>query len=311
MGRRIRYVPEGLVEITVRCFQGCYLLLPSGELNDRFLGVVGRARELFPVQLHVVSVMSNHYHLLMSPGDAEQQANFMGHLNGNLSKEIGRLHDWRGTMFERRFSSIAVSEEPYAQIQRLEYLLEQGCKEGLVARPSDWPGINSSQSIIEGKPLKGTWYDRSKEFAARNSGKKFHAKEFATEYEIVLDPLPCWAHLETAEYQRRVQEVVDRIEERTAKRHLTQGTVPLGAAEVLKRHPHQRPNRVKWSPAPLIHAASKKVRWEFFNAYQAVFAAYHEAAEKFREGQRNALFPEGCFPPRLPFVRPIRLNLSG
>ena len=71
MGRRIRYVPEGLVEITVRCFQGCYLLLPSGELNDRFLGVVGRARELFPVQLHVVSVMSNHYHLLMSPGDAE------------------------------------------------------------------------------------------------------------------------------------------------------------------------------------------------------------------------------------------------
>ena len=85
----------------------------------------------------------------------------------------------------------------------------------------------------------------------------------------------------------------------------------MGAAEVLKRHPHQRPNRVKWSPAPLIHAASKKVRWEFFNAYQAVFAAYYEAAEKFREGQRNVSFPEGCFPPRLPFVRPIRLDLSG
>ena len=84
-------MPEGLVEITVRCFQGCFLLRPSPELNDRFLGVLGRAKELYPVLLHAVSVMSNHYHLLMSPGDAEKQANFMGHLNGNLSKEIGRL----------------------------------------------------------------------------------------------------------------------------------------------------------------------------------------------------------------------------
>ena len=38
-----------------------------------------------------------------------------------------------------------------------------------------------------------------------------------------------------------------------------------------------------------------------FNAFQAVFAACHEAAEKLREGHRNVPFPEGCFPPRLLF----------
>jgi hypothetical protein len=38
------------------------------------------------------------------------------------------------------------------------------------------------------------------------------------------------------------------------------------------------------------------------DAYFGFVAAYRNAAEKLRAGNRNQPFPTGCFPPALPFV---------
>ena len=56
------------------------------------------------------------------------------------------------------------------------------------------------------------------------------------------------------------------------------------------------------SPAPLFHAASKAVRRELYEGYAWFVAAYREAAEKLRNGNRVVSFPIGSFPPPLPFV---------
>jgi len=40
-----------------------------------------------------------------------------------------------------------------------------------------------------------------------------------------------------------------------------------------------------------------------YEAYADFVAAFREAAEKLRGGDRMARFPEGSFPPGLPFVR--------
>jgi len=77
---------------------------------------------------------------------------------------------------------------------------------------------------------------------------------------------------------------------------------PLRRAEVLKQHPHQRPNRPKKSYAPLVHAASRKVRLALYEGYRAFVAAYREAADRLRAGDRAVIFPAGSFPPALPFV---------
>jgi hypothetical protein len=63
-----------------------------------------------------------------------------------------------------------------------------------------------------------------------------------------------------------------------------------------------RPNRVKRSPAPQVHAASKKAREEWREAFGMFLVAYREAAKLLRQGVKDAPFPEGCFPPGLPFV---------
>ncbi len=51
----------------------------------------------------------------------------MQHLGGNISKEIGgRIRNWRGSFWERRFDQIVVSSEPEAQWRRLKYHLSKG-----------------------------------------------------------------------------------------------------------------------------------------------------------------------------------------
>ena len=54
--------------------------------------------------------------------------------------------------------------------------------------------------------------------------------------------------------------------------------------------------------APLVHAASRKVRRALYEGYRAFVAAYREAADRLRAGDRAVVFPAGSFPPALPFV---------
>jgi hypothetical protein len=61
-------------------------------------------------------------------------------------------------------------------------------------------------------------------------------------------------------WSRRVAEVVREIEEETAARRKRTGAILLGRAAVLKQDTLERPKKIKKSPAPLFHAASKRVR---------------------------------------------------
>src|SRR5436190_16621656 len=97
MSRKLRYLPEGgsLVEVTCRTLHARFLLRPCPQWNQIAIGVLGRAQRLYGVQIHLVSFLSGHFHLLATFRDAGQMAAFMRHLNTNLAKEAGRLVDWR------------------------------------------------------------------------------------------------------------------------------------------------------------------------------------------------------------------------
>jgi hypothetical protein len=58
-----------------------------------------------------------------------------------------------------------------------------------------------------------------------------------------------------------------------------------------------RPERLDRSPAPFVHAATRKIQKELWEAYGWFVAAYREAADKLRKGDRDAAFPPGSFPP--------------
>ncbi|MEP7009394.1 MAG: hypothetical protein ABJC13_03650 [Acidobacteriota bacterium] len=101
--------------------------------------------------------------------------------------------------------------------------------------------------------------------------------------------------------------MVDAIIKKAAARRSETGIEPLGPAAILKQQQFSQPAKTKKSPAPLVHAASKQVRTQIRITYDWFVRAFREAAEFLRAGDRQARFPQGCFPPGLPFVREGRL----
>ena len=175
-------------------------------------------------------------------------------------------------------------------------------KEGLVERVRQWPGVHSAAALIDGTPLTGHWLDRTQEFAARNRREDTTPLQFATEELVVFSPIPCWAHLEPEVYRARVAAMVEAIESEAALVRSLKGLPVLGVEAILAKDPQHRPASLARSPAPLVHAASQAVRKAFYDAYAWFVAAFRDAAERLRQGDRTAPFPRGSFPPALPFV---------
>jgi REP element-mobilizing transposase RayT len=289
--------------VTCRTVQSRLLLTPRAYVREIVIGVLARAKRLYPVQLIAFSFVSNHFHLLLQVEDAARMAEFMQYLNSNLAREVGRLADWKEKFWGRRYQHIVISDEEEAQVARLKYVLAHGAKEGLVGSPREWPGAHAVNALLTGDPLEGIWHDRTQEYRYRLRGKEPEPGQFATVEILTLDPLPCWKHLPPEEYRRRIADLVAEIEEEARVAREAKGVEPLGADAIRRQQPHTRPNRTKKSPAPLFHTASKRAYLELREAYSRFVAAFRDAAEKLKAGDRLVAVPEGSFPPALPFVR--------
>ena len=302
--RKLRYVPQSrtLVSITNRTIQGRYLLRPGPSFNDLFRGILGRTQRRHEMAIAAVTVLSSHFHLLLVVDDAQEVAGFMRDLQSKMAKEVNRLTGWKGPVFERRYEMTVVTGEEPAQVERLKYVLANGVKENLVERVSQWPGVHSAEALIHGTPLEGHWFDRTREYAARNLGEELSRDEYVFAESVVLSPIPCWAHLPADRYRERIKNLVEEVEAEAALARQQSGARGLGAKAILAQDPQTRPTSIARSPAPLVHAATKAARKMFYEIYAEFVSAFRAASEALRQGRRDAPFPAGSFPPALPFV---------
>ena len=291
---------SGLVEITSRTLHGRYLLRPSAESNAIILGALGRAQAKYGGYLHAFIILSNHFHLIMSVSSVRQMSRFVGFFKGNVAKELGRLYDWRETFWGRRYHSASISDSEERQIQRFLYVLANGCKEGLVASPLDWPGVSSAGALYRGETtMQGIWYNRTAQYRARNRGEH---KLFPSIETVHLSPMPFLKDRSLDEQREFMTEAVRQVEQETAQNHKENGTNPLGARAIQRQKPHDKPKEFKASPAPKFHAANREEFWVMYNARKAKVADYRVASDRLKRGEVDVRFPAGCFPPALPYV---------
>ncbi len=316
MPRGPRYIPPGWsVEITTSTICNFFLLPTTRQFARIFVGVLGRAQEKYPVRVHAAVAVSSHYHLIVTPDDAEQLANFMEHVNGNLAREAGRIIGWRGRFWRERYHAIPISPEPEALENRMRYVLSHAVKEFLVARVSEWGGLHCAEALIDGKPLSGIWHHRALEYEAKRQAErradrrgtaveKIDRSAFMTPYELKLAPLPCWQKLSTATIRKKVAMMVAEIEAQAAAHREQLGIKPQGMEKLRKQDPLTRPVFSKRSPKPLCHAASKEMRERVAKIYRAFVTMFCEASLHVKFGNvAKARFPKGSFPPSLPFSR--------
>ncbi len=303
MGNGPRYVPEdgALVEVSNRTIQGRFLLRPSPELNEIIVGLMGRAQRRSGLRIIAFQFLSDHYHLLVWADDAQQLASFMEYFNGNLAREAGRASNWRGKFWTRRYHSAIVGDDGQSQLDRLRYILSNGCKEGLVASPLDWPGVGATSALLDGSMvLRGKWFDRTRQYWEKRAGRR---EIFSEDEGVHLSQLPGLAQMSDENYRQTIQVVVEQIERDTLQMHKANGTKPAGAKWVLRQKPHRVPKDMKTSPARKFLASFRHIITKLRTAYREFLRRYREASARLRSGDRMAEFPLGCFPPRLPFVR--------
>lgn len=171
-----------------------------------------------------------------------------------------------------------------------------------MANVEEWPGAHCVTPLLIGCAVEGTWFDRSSEYNARLRRESFDPRKYATPEEVILSPLPRWRHLDPESYRSRIAEIVREINSTARQEREKKGIRPLGPKAILAQKPFDRPEKPKKSPAPLFHAAKREVRQALWETYAWFVAAFREAAERLRDGDRNARFPIGSFPPHLPFV---------
>lgn len=305
MGRDPRIIPANSLQHVVDVVaHHRYLLCPSETLNERFLGVLGRAQAKHGMTVCAVVALSSHYHLLVRPRDGRHLAEFMCFLKTNLAKEIGgRLRGLEGPFFGRRYHSTTVSEEEAAQVGVLRYVLGHGVKEGLVDEVRQWPGVHSAADLIDGTSPRGVWIDRTAAWASppptEDPSQRLPSSQ---EVELSLSPLPCWEHLPDVDWRQAVADLVDDIDRQGAAERLLTGKSSLGVEAVLAQDPFGRPENVERSPQPRFHAVARQVLESMVEIWRQVLRAYYSASEALRAGDRMAVFPEGTFPPALPFV---------
>ena len=256
MGRKLRYLPSDnhLVEVTCRVIQRRFLLRPSPQLNAIIIGTLARFQKRYRMRICGLIYLSNHCHLLLRP-------------------------------------DIVTSHEPEAQIARLRYLLEQGCKEGLVASPRHWPGASSIRALLSGESLEGIWIDRTEQFRARESGRPDADALFTFIQRLEISPLPCWDELTPAQCQTKVRTMVREIEAQM------DGVAVLGKKTICEQDPHDWPvSQSRRTPAPRFHALAPRVRRALEIGYHLVRRAYRQAFEDWKAG-KLCEFPAGCFAP--------------
>ena len=316
------YSPHRVLEVTTRCLQSRFLLRPSKEVNNEIIAVLGRAQRQYQVDVYAFWFGSNHFHALISADSQWRISMFMGFVNGNIARRVGRLQGWRERFWCRRYQGIELTDEQTVARQRLRYMLEQGCKEGLCDSPLDWPGVTSAHALADGSmKLSGVWLDRSDLYKERvrlgvvgegakrksrrerwRAAREIDISEFEVVEELVLKPLPHYAEMSPEAYRQKIVSMIDEIEEETQRRLDLEGGRSMGRERILAQDPHAAPRHSKRSPAPGIHAYRRKQRLLWFIDRWNYLVEYRRASQRLRCGEKDVQFPPGCFPTRGNFV---------
>ena len=295
--RAPRFVPPGsLVEITVRTNGARFYLRPGPELNAAILGIVGRALALYPVSLHAIVFLSNHWHALVTPCDGEALARFLQYVNANVAKAAQAINGVRGIVWQRRASLIHVLDEE-AQLERLRYLLAHGTKERLVASPRLWPGVTSARSLAGEEVLVGVWEDRALKRRLERGNRVPHPSEYTIRYPIEFVPLPVHATISDADRQREINATLAEVESAHPGPH-------LGVSAVLAQDPNTEPVRSKHGRAPAVHTTSDGQKARYLALRAAFREAYRSAAARHAERPTAVAWPVDAFLPALQFVVP-------
>jgi putative transposase len=113
------------------------MALKDAEIKGVFLDLLEKAKKKFEFELLNFTVMDNHVHFLIKPGDGVSLSKIMQWIKCNFAKKWNRMHGTRGHLWGERFHSRIIQDErDFAETSA--YIDNNPVKAGLVKEAGDW-----------------------------------------------------------------------------------------------------------------------------------------------------------------------------
>ena len=105
---------------------------------QRLLDLLEEVARQFEVQIHAYVLMSNHVHLLLTPGSEDGLPKMMQALGRSYVRYFNRTQQRSGTLWEGRYKSTLIQSDRYL-LACMAYIDLNPVRAGLVARAQDYP----------------------------------------------------------------------------------------------------------------------------------------------------------------------------
>lgn len=190
----------------------CFL---DDEDRQRYLQCLRQALLRFGCRLHAYVLMSNHVHLLMTPGEVGALSRLMHTFARNYAGSFNGRHGRTGTLWEGRFKACLVGSDSYF-LSCSRYIELNPVRAWMVAQPGDYPW--SSYGTNSGEKCE-PWISAHSEYLALGSSSAARAAAYRA---LFFEALPDDLVLEIRSYLQQ-QKVLgtDRfrawVEERTGR----------------------------------------------------------------------------------------------
>jgi REP element-mobilizing transposase RayT len=275
-------LPRTTYLVTRRCAQRQFLLKPSATTtNEVFLYVLAVAAARFEIQVHVLCVMSNHFHLVVTDPQARLPA-FHQYLDSLVARALNAsLGRWEAFWAPNSYSAVALAS-PEDIVDKAAYVLANPVAAGLVEEGRLWPGLWSAPARIGGEAFV---IRRPKHFFDPNG----NLPEIAT---LQLTPPPGFA---SAEAFREQLEAALAQREAQAVRDARGGF--LGVARVLAQKATGRPasGEPRRTLNPRVAARDKWKRVEVLRRLKQFLSAYRAAWAAWCDDRPEVQFPCGTY----------------
>jgi putative transposase len=287
--------------LTTRTLQSRLWFINNPELEDAILGYAAKFADRYSAKLYAFAIEGNHLH-----GPALfpkcNRADFMRDLNSCAARAVPRYtkEHGGGRLWARRYSSEFMPGP--ADIENyFFYTVLQPVQDGLVEKISEYPGYNCFHDAIHGIKRRFKVINWAEYNQAKRRGKNVSIKDYTEYVYLKYERLPGYENLTQHEYAKLMQKKLEERRVEIVAKRKREGKGFLGREALLAMTRGSLPRKTKQSDArthrPRVLSICPKRRAECKAWYFQIYFEYRDASLKYRQGDRDATFPEGTYRP--------------
>lgn len=140
-----------------------------------YLATLARFKKDFPCKLYHFCLMPNHIHLLMETAHIQLLTALMRRVQQSYQLHWRCRYDLVGNLWQGRFKSIPIEEEPYL-LECARYVERNPVRAELCKRPEDYPWSSASFYFGDGENPHRGMLDRSPAFLSFGQGDTAHRR---------------------------------------------------------------------------------------------------------------------------------------